>query len=168
MNRHRRLGLIAASAALAITTIGAGSVFAATPYTDSWTNHRDGPQIDCGTFVAWGEWDISHSLTVYLDGNGTALGDLERISYFGRWYNPDTQVSVADRGTKRFLDTFAPDGSYASTDFTFQRTDAYVHEAGRIILGPQDANGDQAEIRSVGHAGFTDAELAALCTALAP
>ena len=46
MNGHRRIGLLAASAALAITTIGAGSVSAATPYTDSWTNHRDDPQID--------------------------------------------------------------------------------------------------------------------------
>lgn len=167
MNGHRRIGLLAAGAALAITTIGAGSAFAATPYTDSWTNHRDDPQIDCGSFVAWGEWDISHSLTVYIDKDGNAIGDLERVTFSGRFYNPDTQVSVADRGTKRFLDTFAPDGSYASTDFSYQRTDAYVHEAGRVVLGAQDANGDQAELRSVGHAGFTDANIAAMCNALA-
>lgn len=168
MNGHRRIGLIAASAALAITTIGVGSAFAATPQTYAWTNHRDDPQIDCGSFVAWGEWDISHSLTVYIDKSGTAIGDLERITFTGRWYNPDTQVSVADSGTKRFIDTFAPDGSYASTDFTYQRTDAFVHEAGHVLLGAQDANGDQAELRSVGHAGFTDANIAALCAALAP
>jgi hypothetical protein len=167
MNGHRRIGLLAASAALAITTIGAGSAFAATPYTDSFTVHRDGPQIDCGSFVAWGEWDISVSLIFYVDQSGNTIGDLERIAFDGRWYNPDTQVSVADSGTKRFIDTFASDGSYASTDFTYQRTDAYVHEAGRVVLGPQDANGDQAELRSVGHAGFTDANLAALCNALA-
>ena len=168
MNGHRRIGLLAASAALAITTIGAGSAFAATPFTDSWTNHYDGPALDCPTFTAFGDWVISHSLTVYLDKSGNAIGDLERIVFTGRWYNPDTQVSVADSGSKRFVDTFAPDGSYASTDFSYQRTDAYVHEAGRVMLGAQDANGDQAELRSVGHFGFTDAHVAALCAALAP
>jgi hypothetical protein len=167
MNGHRRIGLLAASAALAITTIGAGSAFAATPYTESGTFHRDDPQLDCGGFVAWGEWDISFSTTYYFDGNGAVVRDLEQISFNGSWYNPDTLVSVADRGTKRFKDTFAPDGSYASTDMTYQRTDAYVHEAGRTILGAQDANGDQAELRSVGHFGFNDTTIAALCAALA-
>ena len=167
MNGHRRIGLLGASAALAITTIGAGSAFAATPLTDSWTNHYNGPALDCPTFTAYGDWVISHSLTGYLDKAGNPVGDLERVAFTGRWYNLDTQVSVADSGTKRFLDTFAPDGSYASTDFTYQRTDKFVHEAGRVMLGAQDANGDQAELRSVGHAGFTDANVAALCNALA-
>lgn len=168
MNGHRRIGLLAASAALVITTLGAGSAFAAQPYTDSWTNHYDGPALDCPTFTAFGDWVINHRLTVYLDGAGNAIGDLERIDFTGRFYNPDTQVSVADRGTKRFLDTFAADGSYASTIFTFQRIDKYVGEAGRVILGAQDENGDQAELRSVGHLGFNDAGIAALCAALAP
>jgi|GEM_PF-5636712 len=167
MDGHRRIGLLAASAALAITTIGTGSAFAATPYTDSWTNHYNGPALDCPTFTANGDWVITHELTVYLDKAGNPVGDLERIAFTGRWYNPNTQVSVADSGTKRFLDTFAPDGSYASTDFTYQRTDKYVHEAGHVVLGPEDANGDQTELRSVGHAGFTDANVAALCNALA-
>jgi len=168
MHGHRRIGLLAASAALAITTIGAGSAFAATPYTESGSFHRDDPQIDCGSFVAWGEWDISYTTTYYFDKSGNLVSDIERITFDGSWYNPDTLVSVADRGTKRFIDTFAPDGSYASTDFSYQRTDAYVHEAGRTILGAQDANGDQAELRSVGHFGFNDATIAALCDALAP
>jgi hypothetical protein len=73
---------------------------------------------------------------------------------------------VPDRGTKRFLDTFASDGSYASTVMTFQRVDPYVGEAGRTVFGAQDANGDQAELRSVGHLGFNDAGVAALCAAL--
>ncbi len=167
MNGHRRIGLLAASAALAITTVGAGSAFAAQPYTDSWSGHFAFPAIDCPTFTAWGEFTINHKLTVYLDAAGNAIGDLERIDYVGRFYNPDTGVSSPDSGTKRFLDTFAPDGSYASTIMTFQRTDKYVHEAGRVVLGPQDANGDQAELRVVGHLGFNDAGVAALCEALA-
>jgi hypothetical protein len=168
MNGHRRIGLMAASAALAITTIGAGSALAAQPYTESWTSHYDVPSLDCGSFMAWAEFTINHKLTVYLDAAGNAIGDLERIAFNGRFYNPDTQVSVADRGTKRFLDTFAPDGSYASTDFTYQRIDEYLGEAGHVILGPTDANGDQAELRSVGHEGFNDASIAALCIALTP
>ena len=167
MNAHRRIGLLAASAALAISSLGAVSASAATPYTDSWTNHYDGPALDCPDFTANGDWIINHRLTVYFDSAGNAIGDLERIDFKGRWYNPDTQVSVADSGTKRFLDTFASDGSYASTIFTYQRVDAYVGEAGRTVLGPQDANGDQTELRSVGHLGFNDANIALLCNALA-
>jgi hypothetical protein len=167
VNGHRRIGLLAAAAALAVTTLGAGSALAAAPATDSWTNHYDGPALDCPDFTANGDWIISHQLTIYLDSAGNATGDLERIVFTGRWYNPDTQVSVADRGTKRFLDTFAVDGSYASTDFSYVRIDKYVGEAGHVILGPQDANGDQEELRSVGHFGFNDAGVAALCEALA-
>ncbi|HEY3333614.1 MAG TPA: hypothetical protein VGK16_00145 [Candidatus Limnocylindrales bacterium] len=167
MNGHRRVGLIAATAALAISGLGAASASAATPDTDSWTNHYDGPAVDCPTFTGYGDWVINHRLTVYFDSAGNAIGDLERIDFAGRFYNPDTQTSVADRGTKRFLDTFADDGSYASTVMTFVRLDRYVGEAGRTVFGAQDENGDQAELRSVGHLGFNDAGVAALCDALA-
>lgn len=167
MNGHRRIGLLAASAALAFAGLGAASASAASPVTDSWTNHYDGPALDCPNFTAFGDWVINHQLTVYIDKAGNATGDLERVTFTGRFYNPDTQVSVADSGTKRFLDTFAADGSYASTIFTYQRVDAYVGEAGRVVLGAQDANGDQAELRSVGHQGFNDANIALLCNALA-
>ncbi|HZM73086.1 MAG TPA: hypothetical protein VFC71_06885, partial [Candidatus Polarisedimenticolia bacterium] len=155
MNGHRRISVLAAGAALVLTTASAASAFAATPERYSWGGHFDFPAIDCPGFTAWGEFDISHDLTVYIDSAGNATGDLERIEYTGRFYNPDTQVSVADRGSKRFLDTFAPDGSYASTIFTAVRIDKYVGEAGRVVLGPQDASGDQPLIRSVGHDGFT-------------
>jgi hypothetical protein len=166
MNGHRRISVLAAGAALVLTTAGAASAFAATPERYSWTNHVDFPAIECPGFDAWGEWDISHDLTVYLDSAGNAIGDLERVTYVGRFYNPDTQVSVADRGSKRFLDTFAPDGSYASTIFTAVRIDKYVGEAGRVVLGAQDAFGDQPFLRSAGRDGFTDANIAALCAAL--
>jgi hypothetical protein len=167
MNGTRRIGLLAASAALAITTLGVGSASAATPETDAWTNHYDGPALDCPGFTAFGDWVINHQLTVYFDRAGNPTGDLERVTFTGRFYNPDNGLSVPDSGTKRFLDTFAPDGSYASTIFTYQRVDAYVGEAGRTVLGPQDENGDQAELRSVGHLGFNDAGIAALCAAIA-
>jgi hypothetical protein len=167
MNGRKRIGLFAAIAALALAGLGAASASAAEPFTDSWTNHYDGPALDCPSFTAFGDWVIKHELTVYLDKAGNAIGDLERVTFTGRWYNPDTQVSVADSGTKRFLDTFAADGSYASTIFTYQRVDAYVGEAGRVVMGPQDANGDQQELRSVGHLGFNDANIALLCSALA-
>ena len=166
MNGPRRIGLLAAGAALAVSMLGTGVAVAATPATFSWTNHYVGPALDCPTFTAYGDWVINHSLTVYLDANGNAQSDLERVEFAGRFYNPSTGTSVADRGSKRFLDTFATDGSYASTIMTYQRTDQFVHEAGRVVLGAQDANGDQAELRSVGHQGFNDAGVAALCTAL--
>jgi len=167
MNGHRRIGLLAAAAALAISSLGAVSAAAATPETDSWTNHYDGPALDCPTFTAFGDWVIRHQLTLYVDRTGAVTGDLERITFTGRFYNPDTGLSVSDSGTKRFLDTFAADGSYASTIYTYQRVDAYVGEAGRTVLGPQDANGDQAELRSVGHLGFNDTNIGALCDFLA-
>jgi hypothetical protein len=167
MNGNRRIGLLSAGLLLAATSIGATAASAASPLRDAWTNHYDGPALDCPGFTAYGDWVISHELTVYVDAAGNAVSDLERIAFDGRFYNPDTQVSVADRGTKRFMDTFAPDGSYASTSFTYQRIDKYVGEAGHVILGPQDANGDQAELRSVGHQGFNDGTIAALRVALA-
>jgi hypothetical protein len=167
MNGHRRIGLAATVLALAATTLGTAAASAATPTTDAWTNHYDGPVLDCPGFTIHGDWIIRHELTVYVDAAGNATGDLERIAYTGRFYNPDTLVSVADRGTKRFRDTFAADGSIASTDFTFERTDRYVGEAGRVVLGPQDANGDQSELRVVGHLGFNDVSITALCAALA-
>lgn len=166
MQGHRRIGLLAASAALAISTAGAGAVFASGPAFDSWTNHRDGPALDCPTFVAYGEWELVHTLTIWFDANGAPQRDIERLVFTGRFYNPETGTSVADRGTKRFLDTLAPDGSYLSTVMTYQRIDRYVGEAGRVVLGAQDEVGDQPELRSVGHEGFTDANIAALCNAL--
>lgn len=166
MHRPRRIQLLAAGAALVVAALAAGPASAAQPAMFSWSNHRDGPVLDCPTFTAHGEWDISHTLTLYLDANGVATGDLERVAFTGRFYNPDTQVSVPDSGTKRFLDTLAPDGSYLSTVMTYQRTDAFVHESGRLVLGAADANGDQPELRSVGHDGFTDANVDALCRAL--
>lgn len=166
MHGHKRIGLLAAGAAVLISTLGAAAALAATPARFSWTYHYDGPALDCPTFTANGDWVINHELTIYLDANGVAQSDLERLAFSRRFYNPSTVTSVADTGTKRFLDTLAPDGSYASTVMTFQRTDQFVHEAGQAILGPQDANGDQAELRSVGHQGFNDANIAALCSYL--
>jgi hypothetical protein len=166
MRGHRRIGLVAAGAALAISTLGAGAASAAAPVHDGWTNSYDGPALECPDFVAYGSWEFRHELTLTLGSSGNPTSDIERLTFNGRFYNPETNVSVADRGTKRFMDTFAADGSYAATIMTFQRTNAYVHEAGRVVLGAQDEWGDQAELSVVGHLGFNDTTIAAMCAAL--
>lgn len=166
MNRRRIVKLSGIVPAILATAALAAPVSATQPEVVSWTNHRDGPVLDCPGFAAFGAWDISHVLTLFKGADGTPASDIERIEFSGRFYNPATGAEVADRGTKRFFDQLAPDGSYLSTVMTYQRTDAYVHEAGQVILGPSDENGDQAELRSVGRDGFTDANVAALCAAL--
>ena len=65
MTGHRRIALLAASAALAISSLGVATASAASPETDSWTNHYDGPALECPTFTAFGDWVIQHQLTVY-------------------------------------------------------------------------------------------------------
>ena len=166
MNRLHLRRLMAPALTLVALAALAAPVAAARPEMYSWSNHRDGPALDCPGFVAYGEWDLDHTLTLFGAEDGTPDSDIETVAFEGSFYNPATGASVPDRGTKRFLDELAPDGSYLSTVMTYQRTDAFVHEAGRIVLGPQDEYGDQPERSSVGHFGFTDANIAALCAEL--
>jgi hypothetical protein len=166
MNRPPRRLMASAIGLLGLVALVTPVAAAQPPEMYSWTSHRDGPALDCPDFLAYGAWDISHALTLFIGADGTVTSDIENIAFEGRFYNPATGTSVADRGTKRFLDELTPDGAYLSTVMTFQRTDAYVHEAGRVVFGPSDENGDQDVRSSVGHDGFTDANIAALCTAL--
>jgi hypothetical protein len=159
----RRIGaLVAGLLALAI----AGPVAAASPLVEEGTFHREGPFLDCPGFTAIGSWEIHRKITTLVDGTGLPVADHVHVDFRGRIYNPANGASVPDRGLRSFRDELAPDGSFLSTIFTFERTNPYVHEAGQWRLGPSDANGDQPLLRQVGKEGFTDANIAALCAAL--
>jgi hypothetical protein len=132
-------------------------VAAATPSVVSWTNHVERPFIDCPDFATVGIWDISHRLTIFVDGDGIAIRDIEQIDYSGRIVNAETGAWVPDSGGRTFFDTLAPDGSFLTTYSVDQRHSQYIHGAGRLDFQTGDFNGREA---------FSDANLDALCEAL--
>ena len=161
-----RRAVAAIGCAAVMVTLGAGPLLANAPTVSSVSFHRDGPFISCPALDLYGSWDIVRKVSVFTDSSGTPVRDIWHVTFNGRVYNPTNGAWVPDRGTREFHDTLAPDGSITATIFTFQRTDPFVHEAGQIRFGPSDAAGDQVVLRQVGHDGFTDANIAAICTAL--
>jgi hypothetical protein len=161
--------LRAASIVLGGTVIAASMVVpvqAASPEIVTVQLHRNFPFVSCGTSWIWGTWDVTRRVTTFFDASGAATSDIYDVRFSGVVYNPANGASTPDAGVNDFHDQLAPDGSFASTMWTFQRTNAYVHEAGQRLLGPSDANGDQATLRQVGNQGFNDTTIAELCTAL--
>jgi hypothetical protein len=152
--KHRAAALAISSAALLVS---AGSATATTPTADSWTVHIERPFADCPGFSVVGVWDITHKLTLYLDSEGTATRDTERVDFVGQLVNTSTGASVADSGTRIFFDTLAPDGSFLTTEMVQVRKSTYVHSAGRIDFQTGDFRGRN---------GLDSAGIAALCGAL--
>jgi len=143
-------------------------VSAAQPIVITGTDHLDGPALDCQSYELYGEWDISYELTYYFGPGGKLASVAEHLVKSGTFYNAVTGKSVADRLTEQAVVGVASDGSFLATIITFQRTDPYVHAAGQLVYGPADpVSGDRPLIRTVGHEGLTDGNIAALCTALA-
>ena len=152
--RRRFAALVLAGAALAL---GGGTAVAATPSIEYSSAHIERPFIDCPDFGTMGVWDIDHKLTVFYDGAGTPIRDIERVDFSGRIVNVETGAWVADSGTRIFFDLLAPDGSFLVTYAVNQRTSQYVHGAGRQDFQTGDFRGLDS---------FSDANLAALCDAL--
>jgi hypothetical protein len=148
-----------AAFALAAATmlIAAGPAGAATPTIDSWTVHVERPFVPCDGFTTVGRWTIDHRLTTFYGSDGVAIRDIEAVDFAGEIVNPNTGASVADRGSRTFFDTLAPDGSFLTTYAVEVRKSAYVHTAGRTDFQTGDF---------VGANGFDDAGIAALCEAL--
>lgn len=164
----RRVARLLASlvAVLCIAAAVPLTVAAAAPTITRESFEREFEFLDCPTFTVWGAWRIDRTITVWSDAGGQPIRDRWHVEFRGRLFNPLTGASVADWGVREFFDQLAPDGSIASTRFTFERTNAFVHEAGMALLGPSDSNGDQPTLRQVGHDGFTAANIAALCAAI--
>lgn len=160
-------GTLAIVGGLFLVVAMAAPTLAAAPTVTTVAFHRDGPLFDCPSFTLHGEWDVARRITVFSDGAGTPTSDLVHVEFDGTLYNPSNGKSVPDFGVRDFHDQLAPDGSFLSTIFTFERTDPFVHEAGQIQFGPADADGNQALLRVVGDQGFNDATIAQLCAALA-
>jgi hypothetical protein len=158
--------LFAVVAGLLVASSMVAPVQAASPDIVTVQLHRNFPYVDCGTSWIWGSWDVTRRVTTFFDASGTPTSDIYDIRFAGIVYNPATGASVPDSGVNDFHDQLAPDGSFSSTLWTFQRTNPYVHEAGLRQLGPSDANGDQATLRQVGYQGFNDTTIAELCAAL--
>jgi hypothetical protein len=152
--KHRFAALALASAAL---LLAAAPAAAASPTVETWTVHVERPFVDCADVSVVGVWEITHRLTVFFDGNGTATRDIERVDFRGRLVNGATGASVADSGTRIFFDTLAPDGSFLTTYEVQVRKSAYVHTAGRTDFQTGDTTGVD---------GFTAQNIDALCQAL--
>jgi hypothetical protein len=128
--------------------------------------HRERPFITCPSGkVLVGNWDVDRTTTTWFDASGTPVRDHFVIHFFGTLSNPDTGASVPDSGIGDFKDELAPDGSFVSSIYTYERTNPYLHEAGQQLLGPSDANGDQDTLRTTGMSHF-DSGIPALCAAL--
>lgn len=151
----RRIATIGCAAVAGL--LGAMPAAAASPTVDSWTVHVERPFIPCDGFETRGVWDISHRLTLFTDSTGVPIRDIERVDYVGEIVNATTGASVPDSGLRIFFDTLAPDGSFLTTYAVDVRHSAYIHTAVRT---------DFQTGGSVGHDGFTDAGIAALCDAL--
>jgi len=125
--RHIGTGLAAIALALGVS----GTALAAQPQVYTWTNPVDVEYFDCGSFVAHGVWDVSHRLTFFSDGSGTAVRDIEVVEFVGAFVNPDTGASIADSGRITFFDTLDANGDYLTTMSNAIRNNPYLHTAGR-------------------------------------
>ena len=153
--------------ALLLLASAALPVLASAPTVTDESFTRDRPFIACPSGnMLWGRWSIERTITVWSDASGTPIRDHFVVRFAGVIYNPATGASAPDAGTNDFKDELAPDGSFASTVWVYQRSSEYLHEAGQRLLGPSDANGDQATVREVGMSHFNDAGFAAICSAL--
>ncbi|HUP53967.1 MAG TPA: hypothetical protein VM408_00550 [Methylomirabilota bacterium] len=153
-SKHRGAALALASALL---LFGAPAAAAATPTTDSWTVHVERPFVDCPDFSVLGVWEITHRLTLFLDSEGIATRDIEKVDFAGRLVNASTAAWVADSGSRTFFDTLAPDGSFLTTYMVQVRRSAYIHGAGRTDFQSGDSHGRD---------GMDPANVTALCAAL--
>ncbi len=130
-----------AMTALILGAVMVGSVTAASPQVDTWTNTVDVPYFDCGPFDAHGVWTITHRLTLYADAEGIIVRDREVVDFRGAFVNPDTGAAVADSGRIIYFDTLAPDGSYLTTMQNFHRVSRFLHEAGRFDFQTETLHG---------------------------
>ena len=152
--RRRAAAFALGTATLLITAAPAG---ASSPTVESWTVHVERPFVQCDGFTTIGRWQISHRLTVFYGSDGVAIRDIEAVDFAGDIVNPGTGAAVADRGSRTFFDTLAPDGSFLTTYAVEVRKSAYVHTAGRTDFQSGDFSGVN---------GFDDAGVGALCEAL--
>ncbi len=153
--------------ALALVAMAVVPALASTPTILRESLVRDRAFIDCpsgGTL--WGHWDVNRSTTTWTDESGAPVRDIFAVRFSGYIYNPVTGQSVPDSGNFAYHDEFAPDGSFASSLYVYQRTDVYLHEAGQQLLGPSDANGNQDTLRTAGMSHFNADGIAAICAAL--
>lgn len=151
---QRVVALVIACSAMLLSAAPAAAV---TPTVQTWTVHVERPFVDCPDFSTVGIWDITHKLTLFYGGDGVAIRDIEAIDFTGRVVNGATGDWVADRGSRTFFDTLAPDGSFLTTYMVQVRKSAYIHTAGRVDFQTGEAFGKD---------GFGDANIAALCEAL--
>jgi hypothetical protein len=149
--------VVAIALAGAAVLIGAAPISAATPKVETWTVHVERPFIACDGFSTVGVWTIRHRLTLFYGTDGVAIRDIEAVDFVGEILNPETGASVADRGSRIFFDTLAPDGSFLTTYAVEVRKSAYIHTAGRTDFQTGDFAGTN---------GIDDAGIAALCGAL--
>lgn len=153
-SRKRAAVFSLAGAALLITAAPAAAV---TPTVESWSGHIERPFVECDGFTTVGVWTISHRLTLFYGSDGVAIRDIEAVDFVGEIVNPETGASVADRGSRTYFDTLAPDGSFLTTYAVEVRKSTYVHTAGRTDFQTGEFAGAN---------GFDDAGVAALCAAL--
>jgi hypothetical protein len=125
----RRIGTGLAGLLLAGSV--AGTAFADQPAVYTWSNPVDTPYFDCGSFDAHGVWEVSHRLTLFSDGSGTPVRDIEVIDFVGAFVNPNTGASIPDSGRIIFFDTLDAQGNYVTTMSNVVRHNAYLHAAGR-------------------------------------
>jgi len=148
--------ILSAFGALALLLVAAAPTMAVAPEVHTRTNRVDVPYIDCGSFDAYGVWNVSHRLTIYLDKQGVPISDHEIIDFVGAFVNHDNGASIPDSGRSIFFDTLAPDGSFLTTMMNGVRHSAYLHAAGRT------------DFQTGVHRGMDrwDAGAAAVCAAL--
>jgi hypothetical protein len=118
-------------ASLALTLLVSASALAAAPQVYTWTNPVDVPYFSCDTFEVNGVWTVSHRLTVFLDGAGNPVRDIEKVDFVGAFVNQETGASIADSGHIVWFDTLDADGNYLTTVSNSVRLNRYLHSAGR-------------------------------------
>lgn len=155
--RTRNRGVIAVALLSAGLVATASTALAASPQVSTWTHHAVDPgYFECDGQPIDGIWDTSHRLTVFVDGDGTPIRDIEEMTYVGAFVNPANGKSVADSGQAIFFDTLDPDGNILTTMMNSVRHSRYFRVAGRD------------DFQTGAHVGADrwDAGIAAACAAL--
>lgn len=149
---------IALSFACVAWALAVGGATARAPIVQTSSAHIERPFEDCPDFGIIGSWDIKRRLTLFVDGTGTPIRDIERVDFSGRLINAETGTWVPDSGIRIFFDTLAPDGSFLTTIVNDVRKSEYVHGAGRFDFQTETFHGTDA---------LSATNITALCEALA-
>ena len=174
VTRHRVLRSFGAPVIAVAAVLGiAAQAMAATPETvvRHDQHHAAFPLYDCGDFVVAAEWDVSVTMTMYLDSEGNVRGVKGHVSYAGTMSHPTNGRWVDDRGVHTWTEnwisgTVRDAGGYRK--ITAPGAGLLIHDTGLSVIAYHDPFDpfDDEQLKLAGPKDELEGKTDALCAYL--